>query len=202
MFANKINIYMSISRALNKRSNSKCELCGNSENLSAYTVAPKSGEKLEDQIAICNTCLSQMENGDLDKNHWRCLNDSMWNTEPAVQVVSYRMLHRINDEGWAQDAIDMIYMEAENLQWAKEGIEDDSEKIIHKDSNGNVLENGDTITLIQDLNVKGAGFTAKRGAAMRRIRLVHDNPEHIEGKIDGQHIVLLTKYVKKQPKES
>lgn len=194
---------MSISRELNKRSEAKCELCRSEENLSAYTVSPKSGEKIEHQISICNTCLTQIEEGDdLDKNHWRCLNDSMWNAEPAVQVVSYRMLHRLNDEAWAQDAINMIYMEPDTMKWAQEGIEDESEKIIHKDSNGNILENGDTITLIQDLNVKGAGFTAKRGAAMRRIRLVHDNPEHIEGKIDGQHIVLLTKYVKKQPKES
>ncbi|MEJ6696439.1 MAG: PhnA domain-containing protein [Saprospiraceae bacterium] len=193
---------MSISRELNKRSNAKCELCGNEESLLSYIVFPKSGEKLEEQIAICNTCLTQMEGDDLDKNHWRCLNDSMWNAEPAIQVVSYRMLHRLNDESWAQDAINMIYMEPDTMEWAQEGIENELEKIIHKDSNGNILENGDTITLIQDLNVKGAGFTAKRGAAMRRIRLVHDNPEHIEGKIDGQHIVLLTKYVKKQPKDS
>jgi len=193
---------MSISRELNKRSEAKCELCGNEESLSTYTVSPKSGEKLEEQLAICNTCLTQMQGDNLDKNHWRCLNDSMWNAEPAIQVVSYRMLHRLNDESWAQDAINMIYMEPDTMEWAQKGIENELEKIIHKDSNGNILESGDTITLIQDLNVKGAGFTAKRGAAMRRIRLVHDNPEHIEGKIDGQHIVLLTKYVKKQPKDS
>ena len=193
---------MSISRELNKRSNAKCELCGNEESLLSYIVFPKSGEKLEEQIAICNTCLTQIEGNNLDKNHWRCLNDSMWNTEAAIQVVSYRMLHRLNDESWAQDAINMIYMEPDTMKWAQEGIENELEKIIHKDSNGNILVNGDTITLIQDLSVKGAGFTAKRGAAMRRIRLVHDNPEHIEGKIDGQDIVLLTKYVKKQPKGS
>ena len=196
------NNKMSISRELNKRSEAKCELCGNEENLSTYTVSPKSGEKLEEQLAVCNTCLTQMKGDNLDKNHWRCLNDSMWNTEAAIQVVSYRMLHRLNDESWAQDAINMIYMEPDTMKWAQEGIENELEKIIHKDSNGNILVNGDTITLIQDLSVKGAGFTAKRGAAMRRIRLVHDNPEHIEGKIDGQDIVLLTKYVKKQPKGS
>ena len=196
------NNKMSISRELNKRSEAKCELCGNEENLSTYTVSPKSGEKLEEQLAVCNTCLTQMKGDNLDKNHWRCLNDSMWNTEAAIQVVSYRMLHRLNDESWAQDAINMIYMEPDTMKWAQEGIENELEKIVHKDSNGNILVNGDTITLIQDLSVKGAGFTAKRGAAMRRIRLVHDNPEHIEGKIDGQDIVLLTKYVKKQTKGS
>ena len=194
---------MSISRELNKRCESKCELCGSDENINTLIVTPKSGEKLEEQIAVCNICLSQIESSEvLDKNHWRCLNESMWSPEPAVQVISYRMLHKLNEEPWAQDAINMIYMEPETMEWAKEGIEDETEKLIHKDSNGNILQNGDTVTLIQDLNVKGAGFTAKRGAAMRRIRLVHDNAEHIEGKIDGQHIVLVTKYVKKQPKDS
>jgi len=193
---------MSISRELSKRCEAKCELCGNEENLSTLIVSPKSGEKLEDQIAICTKCAKEIDSDvALDKIHWRCLNDSMWSAEPAVQVMAYRMLHRLNEESWAQDAINMIYMEPDTLEWAQEGIEDETEKLIHKDSNGNILENGDTVTLIQDLNVKGAGFTAKRGAAMRRIRLVHDNAEHIEGKIDGQHIVLVTKYVKKQPKD-
>lgn len=194
---------MAISRELSKRCENKCELCGSEENLSAYIVSPKTGEKTEEQIVTCDTCLTQIKSNDpLDKNHWRCLNDSMWSPTPAVQVVAYRMLHRMNEESWAQDAINMIYMEPDTKEWAEEGIEDESEKLIHKDSNGNILENGDTVTLIQDLNVKGAGFTAKRGAAMRRIRLVHDNAEHIEGKIDGQHIVLVTKYVKKQMKDS
>ena len=192
---------MNISRELSKRSENKCELCASSENLSEYTVVPKSGDKIEDQIVVCIVCLDQIEDdAKIDVNHWRCLNDSMWSAEPAVQVMAYRMLHKLNAEGWAQDAINMIYMEADTLEWAKEGIDDD-DKVIHKDSYGNVLENGDTVTLIQDLNVKGGGFTAKRGVAVRRIRLVHDNPEHIEGKVDGQHIVILTKYVKKQSKE-
>lgn len=194
---------MKISRELSKRCDSKCELCGSEEDLTSLIVSPKVGEKLEEQIAICAKCESQIDqNETLDKNHWRCLNDSMWNPEPAVQVVAYRILHKLNEELWAQDAINMIYMEPDTMAWAQEGIENETEKIIHKDSNGNILKSGDTVTLIQDLNVKGAGFTAKRGSAMRRIRLVHDNAEHIEGKIDGQHIILVTKYVKKQIKDN
>ncbi len=50
----------------------------------------------------------------------------------------------------------------------------------------------------QDPNVKGASFTAKRGTAVRRISLVSDNPGQIEGRVNGQQIVILTKYVKKQ----
>ncbi len=65
------------------------------------------------------------------------------------------------------------------------------------DSNGVVLQNGDTVVLIKDLNVKGGGFTAKRGTAVRGIRLDPDNAEYIEGKVDGQQIVILTQYTKK-----
>ena len=50
---------------------------------------------------------------------------------------------------------------------------------------------------LKDLNVKGGGFTAKRGTAVRNISLVHDNHEHIEGRVNDQHIVILTQYVKK-----
>jgi protein PhnA len=74
----------------------------------------------------------------------------------------------------------------------------DDEVVRHLDSNGVVLEAGDTVTLIKDLNVKGSSLTAKRGTAVRNISLVPDNPEHIEGRVEGQQIVILTKFVKKQ----
>ena len=123
----------------------------------------------------------------------------MWNTEPAVQVLAWRMLHRLRGEGWPVDLLDMMYIEPATLKWAKTTeLEDGEEKVVHKDVNGNILQAGDTVSLIQDLNVKGSSFTAKRGTAVRRISLVHDNPEHIEGKINGQQIIILTKYVKKQ----
>nr|WP_247869261.1 alkylphosphonate utilization protein [Ahrensia sp. R2A130] len=69
--------------------------------------------------------------------------------------------------------------------------------MIHRDSNGAVLEAGDTVTLIKDLPVKGAGFTAKRGTSVRGISLVADNADQIEGRVDGQRIVILCQYVKR-----
>jgi protein PhnA len=54
------------------------------------------------------------------------------------------------------------------------------------------------VNLIKDLDVKGSSLNAKIGTAVRMIRLVHDNTEQIEGKVDGQTIIILTKYVKKQ----
>jgi len=93
----------------------------------------------------------------------------------------------------------MLYLDDETLTWAQatgEG-QNDEDEVRHLDSNGAVLEAGDTVTLIKDLNVKGANFTAKRGTAVRGISLVADNAEHIEGKVNGQQIVILTKFVKK-----
>jgi len=123
----------------------------------------------------------------------------MWSQVPAVQVMAWRMLNRLRAEGWSQDLLDMLYLDEMTLSWAQatgEGnVDDDTVK--HVDSNGAVLSAGDTVILIKDLNVKGAGFTAKRGTAVRGISLVADNPEHIEGRVNGQQIVILTKFVKK-----
>jgi len=189
---------MSIENELLERS-SVCELCGATSDLSPFVVSPKAGNSADENALLCNTCKIQIENPDsIDVNHWRCLNDSMWSTVPAVQVLAWRMLNALKSEGWPQDLLDMLYLDEEVLAWAKEGVsEAGDDAVIHKDSNGAVIEAGDTVVLIKDLNVKGANFTAKRGTAVRNVMLVHDNPEHIEGKVNGQQIVILTKYVKK-----
>jgi protein PhnA len=86
---------MSIERELNKRSESKCELCAATENLKVYEVLPTKKGGIESYNGMC-TCIDQIENpGNEDLNHWRCLNDSMWSEHTAVQVVSWRMLSRM-----------------------------------------------------------------------------------------------------------
>ena len=191
---------MSTESDLRTRSDSKCELCSNGETLSVYEVPPSSDGNADQCLLICDTCQGQIDTPDtVDVNHWRCLNDSMWSQIPAVQVMAWRMLTRLRAEGWPQDLLDMLYLDDETLAWAQatgEGQEDE-DSIVHRDSNGNVLEAGDTVTLIKDLDVKGANFTAKRGTAVRNISLVPDNPEHLEGRVNGQQIVILTKFVKK-----
>ena len=67
-----------------------------------------------------------------------------------------------------------------------------------KDSNGHVLQSGDSVVLIKSLDVKGSTINAKLGTVVRNIRLVENNTEQIEGRVEGQVIVILTKYVKKQ----
>lgn len=186
---------MSLSKELAARSENKCELCGITENLSAFEVEPSN-----ESIVACSTCIDQIENEEnVDANHWRCLNDSMWSQVPAVQVMAWRMLTRLRAEGWPQDLLDMLYLDEETLTWAKAtGIgEDKKDKIIHRDSNGVILEAGDSVVLIKDLPVKGSSMVAKRGTAVRRISLDHENAEYIEGKVDGIQIVIITKFVKK-----
>jgi len=191
---------MSTEKALRERSESKCELCGVTESLGVYEISPASDGSADQCVLICETCREQIEAPEkTDANHWRCLNDSMWSQVPAVQVMAWRMLTRLRGEGWPQDLLDTLYLDDETLIWAKATGEGESEEdtIKHVDSNGAVLEAGDTVTLIKDLNVKGGGFTAKRGTAVRGISLVADNPEHIEGRVNGQQIVILTQFVKK-----
>lgn len=186
-----------VEKRLKDRSNSKCELCGNEHDLVLFNVAPHETASVDHSILACKTCVDQIENPkNMDATHWHCLNDSMWNENLPVQIVAWRMLARLKKN----DLLDMMYLDEEALEWAKstgEGEEEDENKIIHKDSNGVVLQDGDSVVLIKDLDVKGAGFTAKRGAAVHNIKLVWDNAEHIEGRVENQHIVILTQYVKK-----
>jgi protein PhnA len=112
--------------------------------------------------------------------------------------MTWRMLTRLRTEVWAQDLLDLLYLDEETLKWAQTSGEDRQEsEVHHTDSNGQVLQTGDTVTLVKDLNVKGANFTAKRGTAVRGISLVADNAEQIEGRVNNQQIVILTKFVRK-----
>lgn len=190
---------MSVEKALQERSGNKCELCGAEEGLSVYEVSPSDGSA-DQCVLLCDTCRSQIEDpAKADANHWRCLNDSMWTPVPAVQVMAWRMLDRLRGEGWPQDLLDMLYLDEETMAWAQTGAAggSDEEEVKHLDSNGTVLEAGDSIVIIKDLNVKGSSLVAKRGTAVRNISLVRDNPEQIEGRVEGQQIVILTKFVKK-----
>ncbi len=185
---------------LKARSNNACEICESSAMLGVYSVSAKSAQ-VEREIYCCETCIRQIEKQEqLDANHWQALSTSMWSEVPAVKVVSWRMLNRFKNESWAADLLEMFYMEEEYEDWAKETGDhlEDADNRLHQDCNGNILVAGDTVTLIKDLDVKGSSLNAKIGTAVRNIRLVHDNPEQIEGKIEGQSIVILTKFVKKQ----
>jgi protein PhnA len=191
---------MSVLQMLQDRSNNQCELCTSKESLSQYTIPPSLNENVANDLLVCKTCLDQIEGTtEMDTNHWRCLNDSMWSEHVAVQIIAWRLLQRLRNEGWPKDLLDMMYLHDEALALARATgeHEEESAKIIHRDVNGVILENGDSVVLIKDLKVKGSSMVAKQGTAVRNIRLDHENAEYIEGKVDGQQIVIITKYVKK-----
>lgn len=190
---------MKISPKLLERSNNCCELCDeqNSEFI-AYTVPLKTDDIPENQVVLCDNCHSQIQAQNFSNtNHWRCLNGSIWSETPSVQVLSYKILKKISGESWALEILDSAYLTDDLIEWANAEDIMAASKIIHKDSNGTILESGDTVVLIQNLNVKGANFIAPKGTTVRKIRLVPDNEEQIEGKIEGDTIVILTKYVRK-----
>jgi len=191
---------MSILQILKDRSNNTCELCTSTDNLKAYLIPPSLNQNVDNSLLVCSTCLSQIEGDtEMDPNHWRCLNDSMWSEHVAVQIMAWRMLQRLRNEGWPKDLLDMMYLDDEALALARATgeHEDEENKIVHRDSNGSILQAGDSVVLIKDLKVKGSSMVAKQGTVVRNIRLDHDNADYIEGKVDGQNIVIITKFVKK-----
>ena len=185
---------MSISQKLKDRNGELCELCNSETATHEYTVSPKNDESIENQVAVCNTCLESIDSKDASF-HWRCLEGSIWSPEPSVQALSYRILQNYKEEDWANNLISSVDLDENVIQWAMSAFEVAD---VHKDAFGNVLENGDTVVLTQALNVKGTNFTASKGTVVKKIKLVHDNPEQIEGKINEQMIVILRKYVKKK----
>ena len=168
-------------------SKNRCELCSSQEGLRDYEVTPR-GET----ITICTICASSIDEPINNINHWHCLNDSMWSQESAVQVMVYRIFTALG----SQEQLDMMYLEPEVEAWAKEGIKDESVEPV-RDTNGTLLEEGDSVTIIKDLVVKGAGFTAKQGTTVKNIQMVQNDPTHIQGRVNGTKIFILTKFLKK-----
>lgn len=182
-----------ITNQLKTRCENVCELC-NAENATiAYAVSPKNNNAIENEVALCNTCLKAIESKE-QTTHWLCLAGSIWNTEPSVQALSYRILWANKDQDWAGEIINAVEPDESIINWALSVYQ---QQEVHRDSNGDVLANGDSVVLTQQLNVKGASFNAPKGTIVRKIRLVPDNIEQIEGKVNDQVIVILTKYVRK-----
>ena len=65
-----------------------------------------------------------------------------------------------------------------------------------KGSNGTILQDGDSVTVIKDLKVKGSSITLKRGTTIKKIRLT-DDADEVDCRVDGSNIVLKTMFLKK-----
>ena len=139
---------MAIEKILMNRSGSKCELCASEQSLEVFEVPESPDSTAQSCTLLCEICRNQISQPDtIEANHWRCLNDSMWSQEPAVQVIAYRMLDKLSaDNDWAHDLKDMMYLEDDTRIWAEAGLAVDAAHVPTRDCNGTVLEAGDTVT--------------------------------------------------------
>lgn len=173
-----------------------CEFCGSNSSLTPAEINPKERTGIEGLVLLCGEC-SPLDPS--DSHHWSCLNEAIWSEHTPVKVLAYQMLHKLRDHSWAIDLIEQIYLEDDDLKWAQSGVVKETSDVgivITRDSNGVELLEGDSVTLVKDLDVKGAGFTAKRGTLVKNIKLT-ENPKHIEGRVNGIQIVLVANFLKK-----
>jgi protein PhnA len=190
---------MSITADLMERASGRCELCSATSELEAYDVTPNQGPSAATHVLLCASCRDHITKpAELDQKHWYGLNESIWSEHDAVKVLAWRVLKGFGDNSWAQDLLGQMYLDDEQQAWAEAGLKTEADEAQLKvvDSNGTELHEGDTVTLIKDLDVKGANFTAKRGTTVKNIALT-DDPKYIEGRVNGVRIVIVAAYVKK-----
>jgi protein PhnA len=179
---------MSLEVQLQERSLNACELCKRDEDLSVYELGPFD-DSASRAVYLCQKCQDEIAKDDLDESYFMFLNDTMWSEHGAVVALSYRLLKRLG----RADLLDMIYLDDETKAW----VDDVREDLVVKDSNGVDLRAGDSVTIIKDLEVKGAGFTAKRGTMVKNITIPQDVEGHIEGRVNGVKIYLKAEFLKK-----
>ncbi|SON53253.1 PhnA domain-containing protein [Vibrio tapetis] len=185
---------MSTETTLLNRCGSKCELCSAETSLTPFVVPPHSHLTVDHGMMVCDKCMSEIDDPQ-DVNHWRCLNDSMWSQEPPVQVTAWRQLTRLSAETWAQDLLEMMYLEEETSNWAQIGMSADDKPL---DINGVELKKGDDVTVTKDLPVKGTNQVIKQGTVIRGIS-IGDDPKLVSGKANGgQSMYVIAEFCRKK----
>lgn len=167
-----------------------CVLCA-APDATPVTLAPG-----DDVALLCTDCAAALSGDITPGPRWRCLGDAIWSEDAATQIAAWRLLQALPGEAWANDLLETVYLDPEVLARA-EAAEVALPGVEHRDSNGVLLAPGDTVTLTKDLPIKGSSMVAKRGTSVRGIRLVPDNAAQIEGRVNGQQIVILCQFVKK-----
>jgi len=169
-----------------------CELCGSDVGVTLFAL-PRGDGSEEQGVYLCTVCKTQIESDTLDENHFNCLNDAMWSEAPAVKIMSYILWSKLG----RQDMCEMIYLEENELKLVEKALSAEANKLVYRDANGVELQAGDSVVILKDLEVKGAGFSAKRGTTVTRIALAPGDETHIEGRVNGTKIFLKTEFLKK-----
>ena len=187
---------------LAQRSSGACELCGGREAPQVHALPHSPQLDASTCVWLCSACTERAAAEHLDDKDWFGLKEAAWSEHAAVQVLTLRLLRRL-DAAWASDLAEQIYMDETTLAWADaasaadgEGEGEGEASVRTLDSNGAELAEGDTVTLIKDLDVKGTSFVAKRGTTVKNIHLIGD-PANIEGRVNKVQLVLKTCFLKK-----
>jgi protein PhnA len=185
--------------SLLERANNSCEICSQiNTDLNIYTVPTHNFDTDADVVILCSNCNTSITNNDYaNAENFRGIQGSIWSETSSVKVLSYKIAQQLHTIDWAQEIVDSAYLTEDELAWANSEAEATASIVVHKDAYGAVLQSGDNVLLTENLNVKGTNFIAPKGTKVPKIRLVADNAEQIEGKIEGSTIVILTKFVRK-----
>ena len=111
-------------------------------------------------------------------------------------MAAYPNCPKCNSEYTYEDGTNFVCPECAH-EWSTDGAEQEADTLIVKDANGNLLADGDSVTVIKDLKVKGSSSTLKIGTKVKSIRLV-EGDHNIDCKIDGFGAMKLkSEFVKK-----
>ena len=144
-----------------------CQLC-TAPDAAPVTLVPSGA------AALCPTCAAAMTEAATDGPHWTCLHDAVWSDDAIVQGMAWRVLTQLGATGavWANDLMDICDPSPDVRAWAEAGTGSDAlNAVIHRDSNGAVLAQGDTVTL--------QGPARERRGVHRETR--HGRARHILG---------------------
>jgi protein PhnA len=192
-----------------------CELCNAPKANQVVLVHNLMGHPNDDYSLVCDLCLKTLKTLETletletsrllpthetikNNEYWRCLSGAIWGERLTTKVLCFQILSPMKSLLWVQELLDQIHIPPFILQSIvpDQGQQGDQGGPKVLDSNGVILNEGDAVTLIKDLDVKGAGFVAKRGTLVKSIHLTN-NTTQIEGKVNGTTIILLTKFLKK-----
>ena len=87
--------------------------------------------------------LSKLE--EKDANHWQCLAGSIWNAEPSVQALTYRILYNAKEEAWAGEIMSSLELDESVVNWAVSAFE---KADVHQDANGVLLPDSQRLTKV------------------------------------------------------
>jgi protein PhnA len=192
------------------RSAGLCDLCRAASATNTGRIEGSAGS--DGFCVLCESCAGRLKGeAPLMASDWRGLQDAVWSDIPPVKVLAVVILEALRPDNWAANLCEQVWLEESERSFAQalarqlpfsSGARSTSDRgisageFVVKDSNGLPLGEGDSVTLIKDLEVKGAGFTAKRGTLVKGISLTGD-PKFVEGKVNGIRIVLVAAYLKK-----